>query len=192
MQRQKRATANDGDILANTFAAREVTMKKTLGGEPATPNLVDRSTFHAEPEYHDFEALNPFFQVVLRGLSELVDGKHFFDTFAEDAIFESRYRFPGWPQTIQGRANLMASLSGYGKTIMLHSGDALVVHRSEGNRVVILEYEVHGKILSSGAPYDNRLISVVTIEGRKIVHWRDYMDSLAAWTALNGSRGQTT
>jgi ketosteroid isomerase-like protein len=52
---------------------------------------------------------------------------------------------------------------------------------------VILEYEVHGKILSSRAPYDNRFISVITIENRKIVHWRDYMDSLAAWSALNGS-----
>jgi ketosteroid isomerase-like protein len=81
----------------------------------------------------------------------------------------------------------MASLSGYGKTIKLHSGDALVVHRTEKSRVVILEYEVHGEILSSGARYDNRLISIVTIEDRKIVHWRDYMDSLAAWTALNSS-----
>jgi uncharacterized protein len=81
----------------------------------------------------------------------------------------------------------MASQSGYGRTIKLHSGDALAVHRTEDSRVVILEYEVHGKILSSDAPYDNRLISVVTIEDRKIVHWRDYMDSPAAWTTLNGS-----
>ncbi len=50
---------------------------------------------------------------------------------------------------------------------------------------MILEYEVHGTILSSGASYDNRLISVIMIENRKIIHWRDYMDSLAAWTALN-------
>jgi hypothetical protein len=35
--------------------------------------------------------------------------------------------------------------------------------------------------------YDNRFISVVTIENRKIVRWRDYMDSLAARTALSGS-----
>ena len=48
-----------------------------------------------------------------------------------------------------------------------------------------LEYEVHGKILSGGAPYDNRFISVITIENRKIVHWRDYMDSLAAMTVLS-------
>ncbi len=52
-------------------------------------------------------------------------------------------------------------------------------------RVVILEYEVHGKIIRTGASYDNRFISVVTIEDRKIVQWRDYMDSLTAMTALS-------
>ncbi|MFZ0333300.1 MAG: nuclear transport factor 2 family protein [Candidatus Acidiferrales bacterium] len=140
-----------------------------------------------ESGYEAFEALDPFFEVVMEGLRGLVDGTHYFDTFAEEATFESRYRFPGWPVTIRGRANLMAALSGYGKTIKLHSGDALVVHRSQDSRVVILEYEVHGRALSSGACYDNRLISVVTIENRKIIHWRDYMDSLAAWTALNGA-----
>jgi ketosteroid isomerase-like protein len=140
-----------------------------------------------KPGCEAFEALNPFFKVVLRGLRGLVAGKHHFDTFADDAVFESRYYFPGWPATIRGRANLMASLSGYGKTIALHSCDALVVHRCQDSRVVILEYEVHGKILSSGAPYDNGLISVITIENRKIIHWRDYMDSLAAWTALNSA-----
>jgi uncharacterized protein len=142
-------------------------------------------------EYEVFEALDPFFAVVMEGLRGLVDGKHYFDTFAEDAVFESRYHFPGWPVTIRGRANLMASLSGYGKSIKLHSGDGLVVHRSQDSRVVILEYEVHGKILSSSTPYDNRLISVITIENRKIIHWRDYMDSLAAWTALNSASQRT-
>jgi ketosteroid isomerase-like protein len=143
--------------------------------------------FMKKDRYPDFEALNPFFEIVLRGLSELVDGEHYFDAFAEDATFESRYHFPGWPVTIHGRANLMAALSGYGNTIKLHSGDALVAHRSQDSRVVILEYEVHGRILSSGARYDNRFISVVTIENRKIIHWKDYMDSLAAWTALNSA-----
>jgi ketosteroid isomerase-like protein len=140
-----------------------------------------------KPDYEVFEALNPFFKLVLKGLSGLVDGEHYFDLMAEDAIYESRYHYPGWPSTIQGRANLMASLSGYGRSIKLHSADALVVHRSVDSRIVILEYEVHGEILSTGEPYHNRLISVITIENRKIVCWRDYMDSLAAWTLLNSS-----
>jgi ketosteroid isomerase-like protein len=50
---------------------------------------------------------------------------------------------------------------------------------------VIREYDVHGKVIASGTHYDNRFISVVSIDRRKIVHWRDYMDSLAAITALN-------
>ena len=136
-------------------------------------------------EYAVFEALNPFFEIIQKGLNGLVDGEHYFDTIADDAVFEFRYHVPGWPPTIRGRADLMASYSGYGKSIRLHSGDSLVVHRSQDSRVVILEYEVHGRILSTGVSYHNRFISVITIEKRKIVHWRDYMDSLAAWAALN-------
>jgi hypothetical protein len=41
---------------------------------------------------------------------------------------------------------------------------------------------------ATGAPFDNRFVSIITIENKKIVHWRDYMDSLAAWTALNPRR----
>jgi|SRR5579863_4967067 len=138
-------------------------------------------------QYEAFAALNPFFDIVMKGLRGLVDGDHYFDAIAEDASFEFRYHFPGWPQSIQGRANLMASYSGYGNSIKLHSGDALIVHGTKDSRVVILEYEVHGKILSTGGAYDNRFVSVVTIENRKIIHWRDYMDSMAAWTALNSA-----
>ncbi len=141
----------------------------------------------SQSTYADFQASNPFFDVVMKGLSGLVDGEHFFEAFAENVIFESRYTVPGWPEMIRGRASLMAALTGYGDTIELHSGDSLVIHRTQDDRTVILEYEVHGTILASGKPYNNRLVSVITIEGRKIVHWRDYMDSLGIWMALNGT-----
>src|SRR6201998_4509283 len=83
--------------------------------------------FMTKTRYELFEALNPFFEVVMEGLRGLVDGDHYFDTIAEDAVFEFLYHFPGWPLTIRGRANLIASFSGYGKTIKLHSGEALIV-----------------------------------------------------------------
>jgi uncharacterized protein len=136
------------------------------------------------PQYEAFDALSPYFEIVQKGLSGLVDGEHFFDTIADDAFFEFLYEVPGWPRTILGRGNLMAQFSGYGDNIRLHSADRLVVHHAQDNRVVILEYEVHGTILATGVPHDNRLLSVITIDNRKIMHWRDYMDSLAAWNAL--------
>ena len=82
-------------------------------------------------EYAVFKALDPFFEVVQKGLSGFVDGEHYFDAIADDAWFEFRYTFPGWPQTVRGRANLMALYSGYGNNIKLHGGDALVVHRQK-------------------------------------------------------------
>lgn len=100
--------------------------------------------------------------------------------------FEFLYRFPGWTELIHGRQNLIAAYSGHGNNIALEKGDGLAVHRAEENSVVILEYQVHGNAVSTGATYDNRFVSIVTIKNRNIVRWRDYMDSLAAWQALTG------
>jgi ketosteroid isomerase-like protein len=139
-------------------------------------------------KYAGHQALDPFFEIIQKGLAGLVQGEHFFDAIAEDALFEFRYEFPGWPRIIRGRADLLDKFSGYGDNIKLHASDGLVVHRSQDPRVTILEYEVHGKVVATGAPYDNRFISVVTVENKRIAHWRDYMDSLAAWSALNRDR----
>jgi len=136
-------------------------------------------------DYAAFRALDPFFAVVMEGLSKFVDGEHYFDTLAEDVLFEFLYEFPGWPRVTRGRDNLISLYSGYGKNIRLERSDSLFVHPSDNGRVVTLAYEVHGEALATGRSYDNRLVSIATIENRKIVRWRDYMDSLAAWTALN-------
>ena len=78
----------------------------------------------------------------------------------------------------------MALYAGYGESMALHGAAALVVNISQTPGVVILEYEVQGNAVGSGKLYENRFISVVTIEDRKIVGWRDYMDSLAAMSSL--------
>jgi uncharacterized protein len=140
-----------------------------------------------DPKYAAFKALDPFFNIVQQGLAGLVEGDHYFDTIADDAVFEFRYIFPGWPLRIDSRNALMTLYAGYGDNIVLHGADALVTHQSQDPRVAIIEYEVHGKIVRTGVHYHNRFISVVTIEDRKIVHWRDYMDSLSAMTALSAS-----
>ena len=141
----------------------------------------------SEDNYGAFHALDPFFAIVMEGLSKYTDGAHYFDTLAEDVLFEFRYRIPGWPGQLHGRAGLMALYSGYGDNIQLERGDGLAVHPAGDGSVVTLEYEVHGKILKTGIAYDNRFVSIAFIKNRKIVRWRDYMDSLAAWTALTSS-----
>jgi ketosteroid isomerase-like protein len=134
-----------------------------------------------EPKYAAYEAANPYFNLVRRALGDLVDGEHFFDIVADDVIYEVLYDL-GWPRVIEGRADLMAAFRGYVDNIALQSADKLITHKTDDGCVI--EYEVHGTILATGAKYDNRFCSIIKIENRKITHWRDYMDSLAAWNAM--------
>ena len=50
-----------------------------------------------------FEALAPFFRIIAEGLSGLVDGEDFFDTLAEDTVFEYVVSAPGYPWRVAGR-----------------------------------------------------------------------------------------
>lgn len=136
------------------------------------------------PKYAAYEPSAPYFNLVRRALGDLVDGEHFFDILIDEVIYEVRYEVPGWPRVIQGRSDLMAAFRGYVDNIVLQSADELIVHKTDDGKVVVTEYEVHGTILATGVKYNNRFCSIVKIEHRKITHWRDYMDSLAAWNAL--------
>jgi len=119
----------------------------------------------------------PFYQVIMDGLKGEVDGAHFWDAVAEDAVFEFLYRFPGFATKIEGRDQYMEWFGGY--SMQLQSADNLIIHKSIEPGVIILEYQVHGVVAATQKPYHNRFCSIITIRNRKIVHWRDYMDSLA-------------
>ncbi|MGB6688281.1 MAG: nuclear transport factor 2 family protein [Terracidiphilus sp.] len=136
------------------------------------------------PKYAAYKAADPYFNLVRRVLGDLVDGDHFFDIFTEDTIYEVLYDL-GWPRVIRGRTELMNAFRGYVEIIRLQSAGNLVVHSTDACRVIVIEYEVHGTVLATGAKYDNRFCSVIHLENQKISHWRDYMDSHAAWNALS-------
>ena len=136
------------------------------------------------PKYADYESAAPYFDLVRAALGTLVDGEHFFDIISNDVVYEVLYDVPGWPRVIKGRTDLMAAFRGYVDNIALRSADKLIVHKTDDGHVVVIEYEVHGTILATGVRYGNRFCSIIKIENRKIAHWRDYMDSFAAWNAL--------
>jgi ketosteroid isomerase-like protein len=136
------------------------------------------------PKYAAYVPALPYFDLVRGALGDLVDGEHFFDVVLDDVVYEVLYDVPGVPRVIQGRSDLMAAFRGYVDSIALQSADKLIVYKTGDGRVVVIEYEVHGKVLATGVKYNNRFCSIIKLEKRKITHWRDYMDSLAAWNAL--------
>lgn len=63
-----------------------------------------------KPPRPGFEALGPFFEIIAEGLGGLVDGEDFFDTLAEDAVFEYVISVPGYPRHVVGREAVVEHL----------------------------------------------------------------------------------
>lgn len=141
------------------------------------PNKVDRN----HPAFN--KNSEPFYSIIMEGLKGEVDGEHFWDAVAENAVFEFLYNIPGFTNKIEGRKTYMDWFGGYSNE--LHSADNLRVYKSTNpENIIILEYQVHGIVPFTGKDYDNRFCSIITIKDRKITHWRDYMDSLAVMLSV--------
>jgi ketosteroid isomerase-like protein len=134
----------------------------------------------------DFRALDPFFRIIEKGLQGLVDGDHFFDLLADDVVFDFVITVPDYPRHVVGRDNLMELYRGYGATFFLDRCYDLRVHHADATATVVLEYASEGKVVATGYPYGNRYISVVTLKDRKVSAWRDYLDPLRVFAALEG------
>ena len=93
---------------------------------------------------------------------------------------------PDYPRHVTGRENLIELYRGYGATFSLDHCYDLRVHYSEATSSVVLEYSSAGRVVETGYPYSNRYISVAAIKDRKVVEWRDYLDPLRVFAALEG------
>jgi hypothetical protein len=71
---------------------------------PESHQTTARKQIMADPKYKAFTALDPFFDIVQRGLAGHVDGDHYFDIIADNAVFEYRYSFQRRQESGTGRA----------------------------------------------------------------------------------------
>src|SRR5216684_7339417 len=110
-------------------------------------------------DFDDFAALDPFFRIIEEGLAGFVDDGHFFDLLAEDVIFDYVISVPGYPRRVAGRQAVAELYRGYGATIVLDRCYDLAVHHDQVTGVVVLEYASQGRVVATGAAYNNRYIS---------------------------------
>jgi uncharacterized protein len=132
----------------------------------------------------DFAALDPFFRIIERGLDGLAGPGHFFDLLADDVTFDYVITVPGYPRHVEGRTAVAELYRPYGTAIVLDRCLDLAVHHDAAAGVAVLEYASEGRVVSTGLPYANRYISVLTLRDREVVNWRDYLDPVAVFDAL--------
>ena len=88
----------------------DYSFKPTPLGDDSGIRLLSTTSKMDKSKYDMFKALDPFFNIVMKGLDGLVDGDHFWDAVADEAVFEFRYRLPGWPERLESRDAYMTAI----------------------------------------------------------------------------------
>lgn len=130
-----------------------------------------------------FGADGPFYRIIREGLDSFAEGEDYFDPLADDVVFEYVISVPGYPRRVEGRSDIIDLYSGYSDFMTMHTADHLRVYRDREASVVVLEYEVHGAAVQTRRPYNNRFVSIITVQDHKVTHWRDYLDPIAIFDA---------
>ncbi|PTA47925.1 nuclear transport factor 2 family protein [Micromonospora sp. RP3T] len=113
------------------------------------------------------------------------DTESFVDLMAPDGYIEWPFRPPGAPARVQGRSEIRRFLTETaGGLVAFDEYRNVMVHETTDPEVIIVEYDVRGRVLASGAPFRQRVIAVFRVRDGQIVSYRDYLDPLPVAEAL--------
>jgi len=125
---------------------------------------------------------------MLRAGREL-DIATFVELMAPDGYIEWPYRPPGVPARLQGRPEIRQFLTAAaGEFIRFDEYRDVVVHETTDPEVIIVEYEAHGTVVPTGAPFRQTVIAVFRVRNGQILSYRDYINPLPLAEALASVR----
>jgi uncharacterized protein len=117
--------------------------------------------------------------------------------FADDAVYETPFAFPGKPRRYEGREAIYAhfaerqadAMSAAMATLDIQANEA-TVYESTDPEVVTFEFELSGVSKVTGEAFRfTSTISVLTVRDGEIVRWRDYPNFFGAAEAT-GARAE--
>jgi ketosteroid isomerase-like protein len=109
---------------------------------------------------------------------------------APDGYIEWPYRPPGVPARLQGRTEIHRHLTQVAEAfIRFDEYRNVVMHETTDPEVIIVEYEAHGTVIRTGAPFQQTVIAVFRVRNGQVLSYRDYINPLPLIDALASSTG---
>lgn len=102
------------------------------------------------------------------------------DLYSEDSVIEIPFAPQGIPTRFEGREGHRSRFAMAANVLRQERVANVVIHESADPEVVIVEYDLHGRVVSSGKAFAHTYIMVMRIRDGLIVHSRDYGNPLAS------------
>jgi ketosteroid isomerase-like protein len=105
------------------------------------------------------------------------------DLYAEDAVHEWPFPPAGLPNgLLRGADQIRATLTAAGKSTLMDFREFrnVEVYETTDPEVIIVEYEIHGVITTTGKDFGFRYIMLLRVRDGRIVTLRDYFNPVAA------------
>lgn len=109
----------------------------------------------------------------------------FVEMLAEDSVMEFPFAPPGLPDRLVGRDAVADHLTKLARLITFDRIGSATVHARDGETTV-LTFETAGSGVETGAPYNQRYLSVITTADGQIARYLDYWNPLVVSRALLG------
>ena len=116
------------------------------------------------------------------------DVEAFVALMAPAGYIEWPYRPPGVPARVQGHEAIRRHLTAVaGGPVRIGEHRDVVVHETADPEVIIVEYEAHGTVVATGAPFEQPVIAVFRVRDGRIQSYRDYINPLPLLEAFGGA-----
>jgi ketosteroid isomerase-like protein len=123
---------------------------------------------------------------VLRASREM-DTDTFVSLMAPEGYIEWPYQLAGLPGRLAGREQIREFLTVQAKGLVrFDEYRNTVIHETVDPEVVIVEYDVRGTVLPTGAPLRQSIIAVLRIRDGLVVSYRDYLNPLVLAEVMAG------
>ncbi|MEM7676995.1 MAG: nuclear transport factor 2 family protein [Myxococcota bacterium] len=127
-------------------------------------------------------------EILTRSLKLLEEGdaRGWCDLFVEDGVLQFPYAPEGWPKIFEGRDAIWQHMQKFPEHISVKFSK-VKFYATESEELAIGEFSGSGKMVTSGAPFEQEYISVVKTRGDKIALYRDFWNPLLHLKALGGA-----
>ncbi len=114
-------------------------------------------------------------ELILRELGDiLTPGEGFIGLFDKNGVMEFPYAPEGGVAKLEGEQEMLEYFAKVGDLLDIDEFIHDHTYLTADQQTAILEFHCHGKFIPTGAPYNQKYISVISIADGKITHYKDY------------------